>query len=84
LKEYNEKTFPYQRTGAQNEFEKTINASPDAEIIGYEYSNGNIGFYVTGTVTGKETSIIIPKKGFTKEDGYNEAIRMIAWLSDMF
>lgn len=84
LNEYNEKTFPYQRTGAQSEFERTINASPDAEIIGYQYNNGDIWFYVEGTVSGKKTNVYIPKKGLTKEAGYNKAIRMIAWLSDMF
>ena len=84
MKKYNEKTFPYQRTGAQSEFEKTINASPDAEIVRYEYRNGDIIFYVKGTVTDKESYITIPKKGFNKETGYDSAIRMIAWLSDMF
>lgn len=84
MKKYNEKTFPYQRTGAQSEFERTINASPDAEIFGYEYNNGDIRFYTKGTVSDKETYITIPKKGYTKEAGYNDAIKMIAWLSDMF
>lgn len=82
--EYNEKTFPYQRTGAQSEFEKTINASPDVEIVSYEYNNGDITFYVEGTVSGKEDYIYIPKEGFDKEDGRDCAIDMIAWLSDMF
>ena len=84
MKEYNEKTFPYQRTGAQSEFERTISASPDAEIVGYSYDDGDIGFFVEGTVSGKRTSICIPKEEFTKEEGYNSAIKMIAWLSDMF
>jgi hypothetical protein len=84
LKEYNEKTFPYQRTGEQSEFERTINASPDAEIFGYTYNDGDIAFFVKGTVSGKKTNVYIPKKGLTKEAGYNEAINMIVWLSDMF
>lgn len=84
MKKYNEKTFPYQRTGAQSEFERTINASPDAEIVGYEYNNGNITFDVKGAVTNKESYVHIPKRGITKEEGYDNAIAMIAWLSDMF
>ena len=84
MKEYNEKTFPYQRSGAQSKFERTINASPDAEIVGYKYCNGNIVFYIKGTVSGKETSAYIPKEGFTEGAGYSDALRVIAWLSDMF